>query len=93
MVDLRHTLGNLKYVLTVITEGKGEVPGRKRGRVRGLNGGLLGKGEEGSRESSIGSVVIRAGASEKKATTVGTDGSRRAGVASRGPNTGAAAAG
>lgn len=47
MVDLRHTLANLKYILTVITEGKGEVPGRKRGQIRALNGSLS------SRESSV----------------------------------------
>lgn len=47
MVDLRHTLANLKYILTVITEGKGEVPGRKRGQMKALNGSLS------SRESSI----------------------------------------
>lgn len=32
MVDLRHTLPNLKYLLTVLTSGKGELPGRKGGR-------------------------------------------------------------
>jgi hypothetical protein len=30
MVDLRHTLPNLKYLLTVLTTGKGELPVRKR---------------------------------------------------------------
>ena len=47
MVDLRHTLANLKYILTVITEGKGEVPGRKKGQIKALNGSLS------SRESSV----------------------------------------
>lgn len=32
IVDLRHTLPNLKYLLTVLTSGKGERPGRKEGR-------------------------------------------------------------
>ncbi|KAL8916447.1 MAG: hypothetical protein Q9208_008513 [Pyrenodesmia sp. 3 TL-2023] len=32
MVDLRHTLPNLKYLLTVLTSGEGELPGRKGGR-------------------------------------------------------------
>ncbi|KAL8752436.1 MAG: hypothetical protein Q9199_005747 [Rusavskia elegans] len=32
IVDLRHTLPNLKYLLTVLTSGRGEVPGRKGGR-------------------------------------------------------------
>jgi len=30
MVDLRHTLPNLKYLLTVLTSGKGELPVRKK---------------------------------------------------------------
>ena len=32
IVDLRHTLPNLKYLLTVLTSGKGELPRRKGGR-------------------------------------------------------------
>lgn len=36
IVDLRHTLPNLKYLLTVLTSGKGELPARKGGRP-GLN--------------------------------------------------------
>lgn len=32
VVDIRHTLPNLKYLLTVLTEGKGEMPGRKGGK-------------------------------------------------------------
>ncbi|KAL8685750.1 MAG: hypothetical protein Q9218_007563 [Villophora microphyllina] len=32
IVDLRHTLPNLKYLLTVLTSGKGEFPGRKGGK-------------------------------------------------------------
>lgn len=36
MVDLRHTLPNLKYLLTVLTSGKGELPGRK-GKRSGLS--------------------------------------------------------
>ena len=34
MVDLRHTLPNLKYLLTVLTTGKGELPVRKRPQAR-----------------------------------------------------------
>lgn len=34
VVDIRHTLPNLKYLLTVLTEGKGEMPGRKGGKFR-----------------------------------------------------------
>ena len=34
MVDQRHTLPNLKYLLTVLTAGKGDLPVRKRGGAR-----------------------------------------------------------
>ena len=34
MVDLRHTLPNLKYLLTILTTGKGELPVRKRPDAR-----------------------------------------------------------
>lgn len=36
MLDVRHTLPNLKYLLYVLTAGRKEVPGRKVGGVRGL---------------------------------------------------------
>ena len=36
MVDIRHTLANLKYLLFVLCAGTGAVPGRKAGGVRGL---------------------------------------------------------
>ena len=39
MVDQRSTLPNLKYLLYVLTAGKGELPGRKVGGVRGLRAG------------------------------------------------------
>ncbi|KAI4092538.1 MAG: hypothetical protein LQ344_003384 [Seirophora lacunosa] len=45
IVDLRHTLPNLKYLLTVLTSGKGELPGRKEGRP-GLQQGPHGEGSE-----------------------------------------------
>lgn len=50
MVDLRHTLPNLKYLLTVLTTGNGELPVRKRGGIRGLGAGAGGE-LEGSRDS------------------------------------------
>ena len=49
IVDLRHTLGNLKYLLTVITEGKGKIPGRRRGLLKAWNGSA----NSGSRDSSL----------------------------------------
>ena len=37
MVDQRHTLPNLKYLLTVLTAGKGELPVRKKGGAKVLD--------------------------------------------------------
>lgn len=36
LLDIRHTLPNLKYLLFVATAGKGEVPARKTGGIKGL---------------------------------------------------------
>lgn len=36
VLDIRHTLPNLKYLLYVATAGEGELPARKAGGVRGL---------------------------------------------------------
>ena len=36
VLDIRHTLPNLKYLLYVLTAGTGELPARKAGGVRGL---------------------------------------------------------
>lgn len=44
MVDQRQTLPNLKYLLYVLSSGKGELPARKRGDVKGL--GNFGQIEE-----------------------------------------------
>lgn len=55
MVDLRHTLPNLKYLLTVLTEGKGDLPIRKKGGIRGLRTTSDGTMEE--RRDSFQSVV------------------------------------
>ncbi|KAK1752713.1 UV radiation resistance associated protein [Echria macrotheca] len=48
VVDIRHTLPNLKYLLYVCSAGSDEVPERKRGGVRGL---------WASRIRSLGGVV------------------------------------
>ena len=40
MVDQRQTLANLKYLLVVLGSGKGEIPGRKRGKVGGTGSNL-----------------------------------------------------
>jgi len=36
MMDIRHTLPNLKYLMFVLTAGSGELPDRKAGGIRGL---------------------------------------------------------
>ncbi|KAK5652316.1 hypothetical protein OQA88_10666 [Cercophora sp. LCS_1] len=41
VVDIRHTLPNLKYLLYVCSAGNDEVPERKRGGVRGLWAGRM----------------------------------------------------
>lgn len=43
MVDQRHTLPNLKYLLTVLTAGRGEMPVRKKGGARVLENGGIGE--------------------------------------------------
>ena len=54
MVDLRHTLPNLKYLLTVLTVGTGEIPIRKKGGIKGLR--VSSNGTVESRRDSLQSV-------------------------------------
>jgi UV radiation resistance-associated gene protein len=57
VLDIRHTLPNLKYLLYVLTAGSGELPARKAGGVRGLLGDRLTPNisRRGSEESVPGS--------------------------------------
>ncbi|KAE8356699.1 UV radiation resistance protein and autophagy-related subunit 14-domain-containing protein [Aspergillus coremiiformis] len=41
VLDIRHTLPNLKYLLYILTAGTSEIPARKAGGVRGLLPGRL----------------------------------------------------
>ncbi|RAL14574.1 putative UV radiation resistance protein (UVRAG) [Aspergillus homomorphus CBS 101889] len=41
VIDIRHTLPNLKYLLYVLTAGTAEIPARKAGGIRGLLPGRL----------------------------------------------------
>lgn len=52
-VDIRHTLPNLKYLLYIATAGKGELPARKAGGIKGLlrQDGVLSR--KGSMDSTI----------------------------------------
>jgi hypothetical protein len=59
MLDIRHTLPNLKYLLYVLTAGKGELPARRAGGVKGL---LVGRASPSlSRRGSDDSVASGAG--------------------------------
>ncbi|KAF2502298.1 hypothetical protein BU16DRAFT_474476 [Lophium mytilinum] len=52
LMDIRQTLPNLKYLLYIASSGKGELPARKAGGIRGL----LRQGMPMSRQGSIDSV-------------------------------------
>lgn len=41
VLDIRHTLPNLKYLLYVLTAGTSDIPARKAGGIRGLLPGRL----------------------------------------------------
>ncbi|KAF2643881.1 UV radiation resistance-associated gene protein [Massarina eburnea CBS 473.64] len=61
-IDIRHTLPNLKYLLFVATAGKGELPARKSGGIRGLLGSegfrrRKGSGDSTGSGSSFGASV------------------------------------
>jgi hypothetical protein len=66
VVDIRHTLPNLKYLLYVCSAGTDELPERKRGGVRGLWAGRMksrgtdadGSSRGGSRRASDESDVL-----------------------------------
>ncbi|KAL2132999.1 hypothetical protein VTI74DRAFT_3037 [Chaetomium olivicolor] len=89
VVDIRHTLPNLKYLLYVCSAGSDEVPERKRGGVRGLWAGRMGlKGAQaggvarddasslgGSRRASDASEVAgKQGEELRRAVVGGKDG-------------------
>ncbi len=73
MVDLRHTLPNLKYLLTVLTVGKGEMPVRKKGGIRGLR--VSSDGTEEERRDSFQSVETEASAEGVRKKGKGENGS------------------
>ena len=57
VVDIRHTLPNVKYLLYVCSAGAEEIPERKRGGVRGLWMGKM-KGRAGGREAEDASSSV-----------------------------------
>lgn len=60
LLDIRQTLPNLKYLLFVATAGKGELPARKAGGIRGLlrqgTPSMSRKGSADSMADSVGEV-------------------------------------
>lgn len=59
ILDIRHTLPNLKYLLYVLTEGTSEIPSRKAGGIRALARGRLtpSLSSRNSEDSSVGGDV------------------------------------
>lgn len=92
VVDIRHTLPNLKYLLYVCSAGTEEVPARKKGGVRGLWVGRL-KGRvsavpslmDGESSSAAGS---RRGSSDSDLTSQHADALRNAVAKSNGHENG-----
>ncbi|KAI9736129.1 MAG: hypothetical protein M1834_001013 [Cirrosporium novae-zelandiae] len=62
VLDIRHTLPNLKYLIYVLTAGDGELPTRRAGSLRGLMtpGGTGGLSRRGSQESTNSEVGVLA---------------------------------
>ncbi|RAK96604.1 putative UV radiation resistance protein (UVRAG) [Aspergillus ibericus CBS 121593] len=62
VLDIRHTLPNLKYLLYVLTAGTSEIPSRKAGGIRGLLPGRLtpSLSRRGSEASSMNGEVVLA---------------------------------
>jgi hypothetical protein len=78
VIDIRQTLPNLKYLLYVCGEGKGELPARKAGGIRGL---LMGRttpslSRRGSSES--GTTGLGVGEMARKALEVASKGNGQA---------------
>ncbi|KAI1464186.1 UV radiation resistance protein and autophagy-related subunit 14-domain-containing protein [Daldinia caldariorum] len=80
VVDIRHTLPNLKYLLYVCSAGRDEVPERKRGGIRGLwagrtksKGRAVGAADDAASVSTAGS---RPGSADNEALGGGGRGRR-----------------
>lgn len=72
LIDIRHTLPNLKYLLYVASAGTSELPARKAGGVRGLLAGRgVGATPLGSRRGSEDSAIGQGEAVRKALETAG----------------------
>lgn len=56
ILDIRHTLPNLKYLLYALTAGTGDLPARKAGGIRGLAGRLTPEISRRTSEDSVRSL-------------------------------------
>jgi len=65
-IDIRQTLPNLKYLLYVATAGKGELPARKAGGIKGLLRRDGGHSRKGSMDSVATGSSAGAGVNEVK---------------------------
>ncbi|KAI1827816.1 putative UV radiation resistance protein [Xylaria intraflava] len=106
IVDIRHTLPNLKYLLYVCSAGTEQVPERKRGGIRGLWAGRMkgrvglggslastddgGSSAGGSRRGSMDSEVISSKQRETLNRALARDNGRGSGDTSRQSSVGAA---
>ena len=61
LLDIRHTLPNLKYLLYVATAGEGELPARKAGGVRGLMKGSSRSASNDSASSALSGLLWHGG--------------------------------
>ncbi|KAJ5101930.1 hypothetical protein NUU61_004152 [Penicillium alfredii] len=61
VLDIRHTLPNLKYLLYVLTAGTAEIPARKAGGIRGLIAGRLtpDMSRRGSTDSAVSGELVQ----------------------------------
>lgn len=57
VLDIRHTLPNLKYLLYILTEGTSEIPARKTGGIRGLGRLTPSLSSRNSEDSAVGGDV------------------------------------
>jgi hypothetical protein len=67
VLDIRHTLPNLKYLLYVATAGEGELPARKAGGIRGLMrgaGALHRSASSDSTSSALSGILWHGGRKE-----------------------------